>query len=230
VITVLAASSLTDAFQAIQPEFEKASPGVKLRLEFGASSTLRTQIEQGAPVDVFAAADQEQMQPLMKAHLVEAPRPFARNRLVLVVPAANPGRIAAPLDLTRPGLRLVTTVEAVPIGRYTQELLRKLARTPGYPADFARWVNRNVVSREANVRAVLAKVELGEADAAVVYATDARFSRRVKVIPLPPAANVTAIYPIAVVTRSSNRREAETFVRFVQSRAGQQVLRRFGFF
>ena len=229
-ITVLAAASLTDAFRAIQPDFERANPGVKLRLEFGASSTLRTQIEQGSPADVFASADEEQMQALAQARRVEAPSPFARNRLVLVVPAANPGKIATPADLARPGLRLVTTAPAVPIGHYTQALLQKMEKVRGYPPDFAQRVERNVVSREANVRAILAKVELGEADAAFVYATDARSSRRVRVVPLPGGISVTASYPIAVISGSPNRREAEAFVRFVQSRAGQAALRRYGFF
>lgn len=228
-LTVYAAASLTGAFNALEPTFEKANPGWQVRFNYGASSTLRTQIQQGAPADVFASADYDQMKPLADAKWVLAPQTFARNRLALVVPAANPGRLHGPQDLARPGLRIVTTTDVVPIGRYTQQLLANLARQKGYPPDFARRVNGIIVSREANVRSVLAKAELGEADAAVVYETDARASRRVKTIPLPPAANVTAEYPIAVVAGSPNRPQAEAFVRFIRAKEAQAVLRRFGF-
>lgn len=228
-VTVFAAASLTDAFRSLQPAFEKHTPGVKVRFNFGASSQLRTQIEQGAPADVFASADHAQMQPLVSAGLVSPPRTFARNRLVVVVPSANPGQVRSARDLARPGLRVVTTAESVPIGRYTQEALRKLSGTPGYGADFARRVNANVASRETNVRGVLAKVELGEADAAIVYETDARSSTRVKSLPIPATANVLAEYPIAVVTATRQRPAAEAWTRFVLSPEGRAALHRFGF-
>src|SRR5205085_1176481 len=122
-LTVFAASSLTDAFNALKPVFERTHPGVTVQYSFGASSTLRLQIEQGAPADVFASADSEQMQPLVRRHLVLAPQTFARNHLVVAIPAANPGKVRSVPDLARPGLRLVTTNPAVPIGRYTRQVL-----------------------------------------------------------------------------------------------------------
>jgi molybdate transport system substrate-binding protein len=228
-LTVYAAASLTDAFNALGPRFEQAHPGWKARFSYGASSTLRAQIEQGAPADVFASADSEQMQPLVSAGLVLPPQFFARNRLALVVPAQNPGKVQALRDLARPGLRLVTTVSAAPIGRYTQRLLEKLSTPRGYGTDFARRVNANVVSREANVRSVLAKVELGEADAGVVYETDARASKRVKTLPIPRDANLFAEYPVAVVAASRSRPMADAFIRFIRSEAGKSVLRQYGF-
>jgi molybdate transport system substrate-binding protein len=227
-LRVYAAESLTDAFNALKPEFERRHPGVQVRCNFGASSTLRVQIEQGAPADVFASADHAQMQPLVSARLVGSPQRFATNRLVVAIPATNPGKIRGVKDLARPGLRLVTTSEAVPIGRYTRQALEKLQATKGFPPDFARRVNANIVSREANVRGVLAKVELGEADAAIVYETDAR-SKRVRTLPIPENANVVAEYPVAIVTASRNPTEARNFVQFLLSPTGRALLKRHGF-
>lgn len=228
-VTIFAAASLTHAFQAVGDEFAQAEPGHPVRFSFAASSALRSQIELGAAADLFASADYEQMRPLVASKLVETPRTFARNRLTLIIPKANPAGISSPQDLAKPGLRLVTTSEQVPIGRYTRTLFANLARLPGYPADYPTRVSRNFVSREPNVRSVLTKTELAEADAAVVYETDARASRRVKSIPIPGEANVVAEYPIAVVRSARNRAGAEAFARFLQSGQGQAVLQRFGF-
>ena len=223
-LVVYAAASLTAAFQAVAPAFHRAQPGWKIRFNFGASSTLRAQIQRGAPADVFASADEAQMEPLAAARLGTGARPFARNRLALVVPAANPARIESAKDLAQPGLRVVAAGDAVPVGHYTRQLFANLARTEGYPADFGQRVDRNVVSREANVRAMLARVELGEADAAVVYETDARSAPRVKGIPLPKAANVTATYPVAVVAASGNRAGPRRSSASWGGKAGQGIL------
>lgn len=228
-VTVFAASSLTNAFNEIGPAFRRAHPALQLRFNYGASSALRSQIQLGSPADVFASADKEQMEPLRKAGLVSPPTIFARNRLTMVVPKENPAKLQTPRDLARPGLRLVATASSVPIGRYTQDALAKLGLEPGYPADFSAKVNRNVVSREPNVRAVLAKVELGEADAALVYETDARGSARVRAIAIPEKANVVAEYPIAVLTASGNKSGAEAFVQFLRSHTGRSILKRHGF-
>ena len=228
-ITVFAASSLTTAFTEIGGAYEKAHAGVAVRFNFAASSALRSQLQLGTPADVFASADREQLEPLEKAGLAVKPVVFAHNRLTMVVPKENPAKLRSPKDLARSGLRLVSTSEAVPIGRYTGEALEKLGGLPGYPADFAGRVKANVVSREPNVRAVLAKVELGEADAAIVYETDARSSSRVTAISIPEKANVIAEYPIAVIGNSANRETATDFVRFVRSKAGRVILQRYGF-
>jgi molybdate transport system substrate-binding protein len=227
-LTVFAAASLAAAFREMAPEFERAADW-KVRFSFGASSALRAQVQQGAPADVFASADWAQMRPLAAARVVAEPVVFARNRLVVAVPAANPGRIRSPADLSRPGVRLVSAPEVVPIGGYTQRALRKLALQPGYGSAYSARVNANVVSREPNVRAILAKVELGEADAAIVYESDARSSRRVRAIPIPDAANVLAEYPAAVVTASRHRAGAEAFIRYLGSAQARAILRARGF-
>lgn len=223
-LTVFAAASLTDAFKALAAE-----GGTAARFSFGASSTLRTQVQQGAPADVIALADRETMRPLVEAGLVETPRVFARNRLALVVPSANPARLRGPADLARPGLRLVTTAITVPIGRYTAEALARLARLPGYPPEYVRRVEANIASRETNVRAALARVTLGEADAAIVYESDARVTRGVRRLPFPAAANVTAEYPAAVVRSTRRSKAARAFLALLLSPRGQSVLRRYGF-
>ena len=228
-LTVFAAASLTDAFTDIGKQFESENPGWKVVFNFGASSQLRTQLGQGAPADVFASADYAQMEPLVGTKRVGAPQTIARNRLTIVIPARNPGKIRSAQDLARKGLRFVTTAENVPIGRYTQEVLQKLSGTRFYNAGYAEKVNANVVSREANVRSVLTKVELGEADAAIVYESDARMSRKVRPVEIPRQANVTALYPIAVVLDSEHPREAERFYKYVLGHKGSRTLRRYGF-
>jgi molybdate transport system substrate-binding protein len=228
-LTVFAASSLSDAFTDLGKQYEAANPGWKVTFNFGGSSQLRTQIDQGAPADVFASADYSQMESLVKTKRVGAPQTIARNRLTIVIPARNPGKIRSAQDLTRKGLRFVTTAENVPIGRYTQEVLDKLSGVRFYNAGFAEKVNANVVSREANVRSVLAKVELGEADAAIVYESDARTSNKVRTVEIPRQANVTALYPIAVVLDSAHPKEAERFYKLVLSHRGSRTLRRYGF-
>jgi molybdate transport system permease protein len=172
-LTVFAAASLTDAFKEIGAAFEAAHPGSKVAFSFGASTQLRTQLEQGAQADVFASADQAQMDRARQANLIAAAdRVFVRNRLVVIVPKANPGGVRELQDLAKPGLKLVTAAPEVPIGVYTQTMLDRMVQDPAFGPDFKDRVNANVVSREPNVRQVVAKVNLGEADAAVVYSSD----------------------------------------------------------
>lgn len=229
-LTVVAAASLTDAFKELGGAFERAHPGTKVTFSFAASSLLRTQIEQGAPADVFASADMAQMEPLVKSGKVRAVAAFARNRLVVVTPAANPGRIRRLQDLARPGLRLVITAEQVPIGRYTRAALARMSGAGGLGSDFQQKVLANVLSQEANVRALLTKVELGEADAAIVYASDAvAAGPKVRAIAIPTRFNEIAVYPIGVVTATRNAADAAAFARFVRSRPAQGTLKRYGF-
>jgi molybdate transport system substrate-binding protein len=155
---------------------------------------------------------------------------FARNRLTVIVPRANPARIVSLQDLSRRGVKLVLAAEAVPAGAYARRMLRSLSQEPGYPADFAERTLRNVVSNEENVRGVLGKVQLGEADAGVVYETDVSLAsrRHVSTLAIPEAANVVAAYPI-VALRGGNVEAARRFVALVRSDWGQGVLRKFGF-
>lgn len=229
-LTVFAAASLKGVLDAMKPAFEAAAPGVTLVVSTDSSAALETQIEQGAPADVFLSADLANAQKLADAGFAAgAPQPFAGNRLLVVVPTANPAGVASPADLARPGLKVIAAGDAVPITRYALQVVAKLAALPGYPAGFAAGYAANVVSREDNVRAVVAKIELGEGDAAIVYATDAAASKKVGAIAIPDGANVVATYAGAVVRASRHPAEAAAFLAWLEGAAGQAILASFGF-
>jgi molybdate transport system substrate-binding protein len=211
-ITVYAASSLTNVFPQID-----AGP----KYSFGASSTLAAQIGQGAPADVFASANTTIQNQLFAKGLALKPVVFTRNRLVLVVPASNPARIRSVYDLGKPRIKLVIAASKVPVGAYTLKVLKRLGLTRALT---------NVVSRESDVRGVLAKVALGEADAGFVYATDAKtVPGKVKVITIPAKAQPNVTYAMAVVASSANKTAARAFVNEVRSKAGQRKLLAGGF-
>jgi molybdate transport system substrate-binding protein len=229
-LTVFAAASLTDVFEAIAADWSAAHPGSELTLSFDASSALRAQIEEGAAVDVFASADERNAQSLVDACLAPGPiTPFARNELVIVDPQGNPASIESPRDLARVGLRVVAALPDVPITRYTTEVVANLAGLEGYPDGFAEAVTANIVSEEENVRAVLTKIELGEGDAALVYATDALSSSGVNVVPIPGDANVLATYAAVTVGASSQPAEAAAFLDFLVGPEAQAILAAHGF-
>lgn len=231
-VTVFAAASLTDAFKEIGAAFEAAHPGSKVTFNFGASSQLRTQIEQGARADVFASADQAQMEKAKQAGLISgSDRVFVRNRLVIIVPKGNPASLRELKDLAKPGLQFVTAAPEVPIGVYTQQLVDRLSQDPTYGSDFKERVHANVVSREPNVRQIVAKVALGEADAAVVYSSDITpdVADRLGRLEIPDRYNTLAVYPIAMVRNAPNPSGAEAFIAYVLSSAGQATLQRWGF-
>lgn len=230
-LTVLAAASLREAFGAVKESYEAATPGVDLSFSFDGSGTLRIQAEQGAPADLFASADETNPRILASAGLTMGrPVAFAGNRLTLVVPADNPAAIASPFDLARPGVRLVNAAADVPITGYAAQMFSILAGLPGAPPDFVAAVAANVVSREDNVRAVLAKVELGEGDAGIVYATDAiAAGDAVRIIPIPDDANVPVIYAAVVLRDAPNRDAATELLAWLTGPAGRAVMARFGF-
>lgn len=230
-VSVFAAASLTDVFRSIGSAFSKAHPGASVEFNFASSSALAAQIEQAAPANVFASADVPQMQRLAdQGLLAESLAIFARNLPVIVVSADNGAGITTPKDLARPGLKLVLAAPDVPIGHYARQIIDRLAAEPGYGAAYKDATLKNVVSNEANVRAVLTKIELGEADAGVVYRTDALGARgKVKTIALPDGANVVASYPIAIVSGTRNAAAAAAFVAFVRGAEGQQLLQDAGF-
>jgi molybdate transport system substrate-binding protein len=230
-LTVFAASSLTDAFTAIAAALEREHSALDVECNFASSSALATQVEQGAPADVFASADDPQMQRVARQGLLAGEAvTFARNVLVIAARSDGSPRIDTPRDLARPGARIVLAARDVPIGAYARQALARLGTDPAYGAAYERTVLANVVSEEANVRAVLAKVELGEADAGIVYATDARSAgARVRAIAIPEAANVVAIYPIATLRDARNPAAAAAFVAYVTGPAGQQLLQDAGF-
>lgn len=221
-ITVFAAASLREAFEDLGKTFE-AKTHVKVHLNLAGSQELRTQIENGARVDVFASADQKHMDALVKTKLVTAPRVFARNAPVVIVPKDNPAKVASFQDLTKVK-KLVIGVPEVPIGNYTLQILEKAG------ADFKQKVLANVASRELNVRQVLAKVTLGEADAAIVYRTDAMAGKdKLEIIEIPAKVNVVAEYPVAVLAKAPEAAAARAFVDLLLSADGQKRLAAAGF-
>jgi len=230
-IVVFAASSLTDVFQDMATAFQQANPDAKVTFNFGASTQLATQLGQGARADVFASADQTQMDNARKADAIASQdRVFARNRLVVITPKDNPKQIMAVKDLARDGLKFVTAQAGVPIGQYTAQMLDKASADPSYGSDFKSKVEANTVSREDNVRQVVSKVQLGEADAAIVYSTDAtpQVRNQLQVIQVPDPLQTLAAYPIAVA-RGNNTAGGEAFVEYVLGPQGQATLAKWGF-
>ena len=224
-VQVFAASSLADAFRDMETAFEAAHPDTDVTLVFAGSQVLRLQIEQGARADVFASADRRHIESLRRAGHVAAYGEFAGTELVVIVPPGNPAAIESFDDLVR-ARRLVVGTEHVPVGAYTREVLRRAAARKG--PGFESAVLDRVVSEESNTRLVRAKVELGVADAAFVYRTDAA-PGRVRTIAVPEWANVRATYLMGPVAGSANSEGAEQWIGFVASRAGQEILSRRGF-
>jgi molybdate transport system substrate-binding protein len=229
-LTVYGAASLKGALAAAKTAYEADVPGVTLTIATDASSTLRTQIEQGAPADVFLSADQTNPAALVDAGLADgAAVDFAGNTLTVIVPTANPAGIVAPSDLAKRGLKIIAAGADVPITKYATQAVAELAALPDYPADFAAAYEANVVSREDNVKAVVAKIELGEGDAAIVYVTDANVSTKVKTIEIPAEANPPATYAGVVLKASAHTAAAHAFLAWLAGPDGQVVLAGFGF-
>jgi molybdate transport system substrate-binding protein len=226
-LTVFAAASLRDVFTALGTTFEKEHPGVKAQFNFAGSQELRIQIEQGAPADVFASADIKHMDAARKAGLVDAPKLLATNAPVIVVPADNPGKVKSLADLPTVK-RLVIGTPEVPIGAYTLQILEKAKAQLG--PEFPARVQARVASRELNVRQVLTKVMLGEADAGIVYRTDARSAAdKVRVVEIPAEFNVVTEYPIATLARAPHPDLANAWVALLTGPAGQAALEGTGF-
>ncbi len=214
----------------VKTTYEAANPGVTLTISTGSSTALETQIEQGAPADVFLSADTANPQKLVTKGLAAgAPVNFAGNLLTVIVPTANPAGIATPADLAKPGVKIIAAGDTVPISKYAAQLVANLARQPGYPADFVAAYTANVVSKEDNVSAVVAKIALGEGDAGIVYVTDAKTSTQVTSIAVPAAANVPATYAGVVVKGSKNLAAAQAFLNWFAGPQGQAILASFGF-
>ncbi len=226
-VVVFAAASLRDAFGALARDFERVRPGTKVTFNFGGTQQLRTQIEHGAAADVFASADTRHMDELVRASRASAPVVFAKNEPVLVVAKESAATIRGLSDLPH-AKRIVIGATEVPIGRYTLQILDSASARFG--ADFRARVEARIVSRELNVRQVLAKVSLGEAQAGIVYRTDAMSAvDSLSIVTIPADLNVVAEYPIAVTTQAKSPVAARAFVDFVLSPDGQRALRRAGF-
>jgi len=228
-VTVFAASSLTDAFKEMGAEFERTHTGTKVTFSFASSSILSTQIEEGAPADVFASADADTMRAVVESGRADEPHSFATNALVVVVPR-NSTVVQTFSDLAKPGVKLVLAGKDVPAGKYARLMLANASGGQGIGPDFSTRVLANVRSEESNVRAVLTKVQLGEADAGIVYRTDVQAAKgEVGAITIPGELNVAATYPITVTKEGKQNVRARTFVEYVLSKPGQEILARHGF-
>jgi len=220
-LTVAAAASLSQVFQRIGIAFERAHPGVSVRFTFSSSNGLATQIEEGAPVDVFASAAPTWLDAVAKDPGVIARATFARNRLIVIVPRADPARVTRLADLARRGVKLVLAAPGVPAGDYARQALTQAG---------LRAALGNIVSNEQNVEGVVAKVASGDADAGIVYVTDltAGVSSLIRAIEIPPSANVAAEYQIGIVRGTKAATQARAFLEYVLGPA-QAALRSAGF-
>jgi molybdate transport system substrate-binding protein len=231
-LTVFAASSLTNALDEISTAFEAEYPGVRIIRNYAASSQLASQIPEGAPADVFASANVEQMQHLVDGGYINgAVKLFASNRLTVIVPADNPGNIERLADLAEPGVILVLAVPGVPVRNYTDQFVSLVEADPDYGYLFSKGFYANVVSEEDNVRRVVAKVALGEADAGVVYTSDVTpdIFNDIRQIPIANEFNVLATYPIGLINNSQESDLAQAFIDYILSDEGQSILGEWGF-
>jgi len=228
-LTVFAAASLTDAFTEIGAAFDAANPGVTTTFNFAGSQALRTQIEEGAPADVFASASGKEMETLVTGTFVGADvsQVFLSNKLVVILPADNPAALEKLEDLANSGVKIVLATEEVPVGKYARQALDLMDASFG--AGYKDKVLANVVSNEDNVKQVVAKVQLGEADAGIVYVSDVVAAPELKSIEIPAELNVIAKYPIAPLVKSENADLAVKFIEYVLSTEGQAVLAKWGF-
>jgi molybdate transport system substrate-binding protein len=218
-VSVFAAASLTASFNALGASFQSANPGVTVKFNFAGTPTLVTQIEQGAPADVFASADTTNMDNLKGAGFTTGtPQVFARNQLEIVVAPGNPKGITGLADLAKAGLIYITEAPTVPAGKYALQALAKAG------------VTVTPKSLETSVTGVISKIELGEADAGIVYTTDVKAAgSKVQGVPIPDVDNVIATYPIVAVKASTNSAAANAFIAYVLSATGQSTLQSFGF-
>ncbi len=232
-LSIFAAASLADAFREIGEGFAAEHPGVTPEFNFAGSQDLATQINEGAPADVFASANKRQVDAVIQAGRIVSgtQRTFARNHLVVVYPRANEAGVRALADLANPGVMVVLAAKAVPVGAYAQEFLRKASAQPEFTSAYSPTVMANVVSFEDDVTGVLAKVAADEADAGVVYTSDlsGALAEKLGSIPIPDEINVIASYPIAPLADSPHADLARAFVDYVRSPKGQEVLVKHGF-
>ena len=220
-ITVFAAASLTEAFNAAGPAFTKKT-GIAVAFNYGGSDTLATQIKQGAPADVFASANLAQMKVVSDAGLVAGtPKTFAKNRLVLIAPKTDAVKVTSPADMAKPGVKVVLAAATVPVGGYARATLTKMGLD----------VEKNVVSNELDVKAVVTKISLGEGDAGVVYSTDvtSTVAPKLNEFPFPAAVAPDIEYPIAALKNAPNAKGAQAFVDYILSAEGQSFLKARGF-
>ena len=228
-LTVFAAASLTDSFKEIGKDFEKENPNTKVVFNFAGSQMLRDQLEQGATADVFASADQKQMDAAIASSLIAngAAKTFVTNSLVVITPKDNPAKIQKLEDLARPNLKIVLAAETVPVGGYARDSLSKMEKSFG--AGYQAAVLKNVVSNEDNVKQVVAKVQLSEADAGIVYGTYVTPAAPLNVLAIPNEFNVVAQYPIAPLIKANQKELAAKFCAYLAAVNAQAILKKWGF-
>jgi molybdate transport system substrate-binding protein len=231
-LNVFAAASLDGAFQAEAQSFQKTHSNVKFNFSFGGSNTLALQITQGAPGDIFASANTAQMQVVVQGGEADSGsvQTFAHNRLVVITPTGNPANIQTLQDLAKPGVKVVLAAKSVPVGGYALQFLTNASADPTFGASYQKNVLANVVSYETDVKVVFTKVQLGEADAGIVYTSDVSLNgNEVHEIAIPDALNVIATYPIAPLKSSLHQDVDTQFIAFIRSSAGQAILEHYGF-
>lgn len=229
-LTIYAASSLKAALDRVVAVYARAQPGVALTVSTDSSAALETKIEQGAPADLFLSADTANALKLWTGGFANAaPKVFATNKLTIIVPGGNPAFIESAADLAKPGIRIVAAGDSVPIAKYAKLVVQGLGFLPGYSSTFASDYARNVVTKVDSVAAVVAQVELGQADAGIVYVTDAIASTKVQQVELPDGANVTASYAGVVVKASTQSTAAQALLDWLLGVDGQTVLGSVGF-
>jgi molybdate transport system substrate-binding protein len=229
-LTVFGAASLKSVLADAATAYQTAYPGTTITVSTDSSSALETQIEQGAPADVFLSADTTNPQKLVDGGFASGNAVvFAGNKLTIVVPKSNPGGVTKVSDLAKTGLRIIAAGDEVPITKYANQLVSNLAADPSFPSGFVAIYNANVVSKEDNVKALIAKIELGEGDAAIVYVTDANASTKVATVEVPNSANVPATYAGLVVKASKNAEPAAAFLAWFAGPDGQAILAKYGF-
>lgn len=228
-LNVFAAASLTDAFTEIGENFQTANPNVTVTFNFAGSQALRTQLEEGAPADIFASANKTQMDAVIAASLITegTQQNFLTNKLVVILPADNPAGLSKLEDLANPGIKLVLAAEEVPVGNFARQALDLM--NDSFGTDFKDKVLANVVSNEDNVKQVVTKVQLGEVDAGIVYTSDAVAAPELQTIEIPSELNVVAKYPIAPVLNSEHADVVQAFIDYVLSDEGQAILEKWGF-
>jgi molybdate transport system substrate-binding protein len=229
-LTVFGAASLKGVLEEAKAAYEAANPGRTVTVSTDSSTALATQIQQGAPADVFLSADTKNPQALADAGLTTAaPIPFAGNKLTIIVPGTGTPVVTTPFDLGKDGVKVIAAGDDVPITKYATQLVDNLAKQSGAPMDFAASYAKNIASKEDNVKAVVAKIELGEGDGGIVYVTDAQASDKVKTVDVPEDANVPATYAGVVIKASPHVDAATAFQTWFDGPDGQAILARAGF-
>lgn len=230
-LNVFAAASLTESFTELGTNFHNAHSNVTVKFNFAGSQALEQQISNGASTDVFASADQTNMQKASSAGLVGNAQTFVKNKLVVILPTNNPGKINSLKDLANKGIKIDIEGPTVPAGKYSLQVLDKMGQSADYGKSYESAVKANFVSQEDNVKAVVTKVQLGEADAGFVYLTDvtSKVSSKVRELTIPDNFNVVVQYPIAVTKKAPDASDAQAFVQYVLSADGQAVLQKYHF-